>query len=82
MFQFILVLDIVEKKNISVIVDYSINARQLNSTTVIYVLDVDFLDRGEIKKLLLDTFSCSHQRGMQYVVTRFSKEIHFKSPYH
>ena len=37
------------KKTISVIVDYSIKARQLNPTTVIYVLDVDLLDGGELK---------------------------------
>ena len=37
------------KKTISVIVDYTIKARQLNPTTVIYVLDVDFLDGGKIK---------------------------------
>ena len=36
-------------KTISVIVDYTIKARQLNPTTVIYVLDVDLLDEGEIK---------------------------------
>ena len=32
------------KKTISVIVVYTIKARQLNPTTVIYVLDVDLLD--------------------------------------
>ena len=37
------------KKTISVIVDYTIKARQLNPTTVIYVLHVDFLDGGKIK---------------------------------
>ena len=37
------------KKTISVIVDYTIKARQLNPTTVIYVLDVELLDGGEIK---------------------------------
>ena len=37
------------KKTISVIVDYTIKARQLNPTTVIYVLDVDLLDGGESK---------------------------------
>ena len=37
------------KKTISVIVDYKIKARQLNPTTVIYVLDVDILDGGESK---------------------------------
>ena len=36
-------------KTISVIVDYSIKARQINSTTVIYVVDVEQLDMGEIK---------------------------------
>ena len=37
------------KKTISVIVDYTIKARQLNPTTVIYLLDVELLDGGEIK---------------------------------
>ena len=37
------------KKTISVIVDYSIKARQINSTTVIYVVDVELLDGVEIK---------------------------------
>ena len=37
------------KKTISVIVDYTIKARQLNPTTVIYVVDVELLDRDEIK---------------------------------
>ena len=37
------------KKTISVIVDYTIIARQLNPTTVIYVLDVELLDGGEIE---------------------------------
>ena len=36
-------------KTISVIVDYTIKARQLNPTTVIYVLNVELLDGGEIK---------------------------------
>ena len=37
------------KKTISVIVDYLIKARHINSTTVIYVVDVELLDGGEIK---------------------------------
>ena len=37
------------KKTISVIVDYSIKARQINPTTVIYVVNVELLDGGEIK---------------------------------
>ena len=37
------------KKTISVIVNYSIKARRINSTTVIYVVDVELLDGGEIK---------------------------------
>ena len=36
------------KKTISVIVDYLIKARQINPTTVIYVLDVELLDWGKI----------------------------------
>ena len=53
------------KKTISVIVDYSIKARQINSTTVIYVVDVELLDRGEIKNhwcirfLLIISEACS-----------------------
>ena len=39
------------KKTISVIVDYSIKARQINPTTVNYVVDVELLDGGEIKNL-------------------------------
>ena len=38
-----------EKKIIWVIVDYTIIARLLNPTTVIYVLNVDLLDGGKIK---------------------------------
>ena len=37
------------KKTISVIVDYTIKARQLNPTTVIYVADVELLDGGKTK---------------------------------
>ena len=37
------------KNTISVIVDYSIKDRQINFTTVIYVVDVDLLDGSEIK---------------------------------
>ena len=37
------------KKTISVIVDYSIKVRQVNPTTVIYVMDFELLDWGEIK---------------------------------
>ena len=35
-------------KTISVIVDYTITARKLNSTTIIYVLEVELLDGGDI----------------------------------
>ena len=35
------------KKTISVIVDYTTKSRQLNPTTVIYVVDVELLDGGE-----------------------------------
>ena len=38
-----------EDKTISVIVDYTIKSRQLNLTTVIYVVDVKLLDGGETK---------------------------------
>ena len=36
------------KKSISVIVDYTIKARQLNTTTVIYVISVDLLNKSDI----------------------------------
>ena len=36
-------------KIISVIVAYTIKARQLNPTTVIYMLNIDLLDNGKIK---------------------------------
>ena len=35
-----------KKKTISVIVYYSIKARQINFTTVIYVVDVELIDGG------------------------------------
>ena len=37
------------KKTISVIVNYSIKARQLNPTTVIYVVNVELQNKGEIQ---------------------------------
>ena len=37
------------KKTISAIVDYTIKSRQLNPTTVIYVVDVELLDGGKVK---------------------------------
>ena len=53
------------KKTISVIVNYTIKAPQLNLTTVIYVLDVDFLNGSKIKNhwcisfLVLINTACS-----------------------
>ena len=35
------------KNTISVIVDYTIKSRELNPTTVIYVVDVELIDGGE-----------------------------------
>ena len=37
------------KRTISVIVDYSIKSRQLNPTTVNFVINVELLDGGEVK---------------------------------
>ena len=37
------------KKTISVIVNYTIKTRLFNPTTVIYVLNVNFLDGGDSK---------------------------------
>ena len=37
------------KRTISVIVDYTIKSRQLNPTTVIFVVNVELLDGGEVK---------------------------------
>ena len=36
-----------EKNTISVIVDYTIKSRQLNPTTIIYVVDDELLDGGK-----------------------------------
>ena len=36
------------KRTISVIVDYTIKSRQLNPTTVIFVVNVKLLDKGEV----------------------------------
>ena len=38
------------KRTIPVIVDYSIKSRQLNPTTVIFVINVELLEGGEVKK--------------------------------
>ena len=54
-----------EKKIISVIVNYSINVRQINSTTVIYVVDIELLDEAKItnhwciRVLVLISEACS-----------------------
>ena len=37
------------KRTISFIVDYSIKSRQLNPTTVIFVINIELLDGGEVK---------------------------------
>ena len=37
------------KRTIYVIVDYKIKSRQLNPTTVIFVVNVKLLDGGEVK---------------------------------
>ena len=37
------------KRTISAILDYFIKSRQLNPTTVIYVVNVELLDLGEVK---------------------------------
>ena len=37
------------KRTISVIVNYKIKSRQLNPTTVIFVVNIEFLDGGEVK---------------------------------
>ena len=36
-------------RTISVIVDYTIKSRELNPTTVIFVVNVELLDGGEVK---------------------------------
>ena len=53
------------KRNISVIVDYTIKSRQLNPTTVIFVVNVELFDEGEVKKkwcirFLVPTTEASH----------------------
>ena len=44
------------KRTISVIVDYTIKSRQLNPTTVIFVVNVELCDGGEVKNQLCTCF--------------------------
>ena len=65
-------------KNYSVIVNYAIKARQLNHTTVIYVLDVELLDGGKtnnywwIRFLVssIETFSMSFHKFLKKFIRR------------
>ena len=64
------------KKTISVVADFTIKARQLNPTTVIFVLDVDLLDR----KIIIHHW-CIH--FLVLISEVFSTSFHDKqSPYH
>ena len=66
------------KKTISVIVDYTIKARQLNPTTVISVADVELLDGGETKDHwcicfldpIIETFSMSFHDFLEKFIRR------------
>ena len=69
------------KKTISVIVDYTIKARQLNPTTVIYVLDVELLDGGEIKNHLCIRFLVPIHEACNTSFHDFLEKF-IRSPYH
>ena len=63
------------KKTISVIVDYIIKARQINPTTVIYVLDVDLLDEVKIIGAYVFLFPLArHAVGLSTIFWRNSFE--------
>ena len=72
------------KKTISVIVDYSIKARQINPTTVIYVLDVDLLDGGEIKNhwclRFLVPISEAYSTSFHDVLEKFIRRVLISDP--
>ena len=66
------------KKTISVIVDYTIKARQLNPTKLIYVADVDLLDGDKTKDHwcicflvpIIEAFSMSFQDFLEKFILR------------
>ena len=66
------------KKTISVIVDYTIKARQLNPTTVIYVADVELFDKNKTKDHwcirflvpIIEAFSMSFQDCLERFIRR------------
>ena len=68
------------KKTILVIVNYTIKARLLNLTTVIYVLDVDNLNGGKIKnhwciRLLLSIRRHAVSRSTIFWKNSFEKSL-------
>ena len=72
------------KKTISVIVDYSIKARQINPTTVIYVVNVELLNGGEIKNhwcirfLVPISEACS--TSFHDFLEKFIRRVHITDP--
>ena len=66
------------KTTISVIVDYTSKARQLNPTTVMYVADVELLDGGKTKDhwcirflvLIIEAFSMSFHDFLEKFIRR------------
>ena len=67
------------QKTISVIVDDTIKARQLNPTTVNYVLDVDFLNGGKCKNhwciLFLVPISEACSTSFHDFLEKFSRRV-------
>ena len=64
--------------------DNSIKARQINPTTVIYVMDIELLDGGEIKNhwcirfLVLISEACS--TSFHYFLEKFIRRVFITDP--
>ena len=73
-----------KKKTISVIVDDSIIARQINPTTVIYVVDVDLQDGGEVKNYwcirFLVTISKACSTSFHDLLEKFIRKLLITDP--
>ena len=69
------------KRTISVIVDYSIKSRQLNPTTVIFVINVELIDGGEVKNQWFLSFLVPITKA-SLVFPQFSGKIYSESSYH
>ena len=67
------------KRTISVIVDYTIKSRQLNPTTVIFVVNVELLDWGEVKnkwciRFLVPITEASHESYHKFL-DKFIRQV-------